>query len=197
MPKSQIPIIYQNFLDNINFNTIPDKWKDIDLINFSKNIKLFDYQENALKNTIKLLYYYYNVAKKYQPNEQEKDNLGRKLKFYEDIEIYDKKLFSSLYVSNKKNKSLFNKLSEYYKTETKGKYEIIPFYNFVNRAGFWMATGSGKTVIIVKLIEVLNHLIELNLIPNDDILILTHRDDLIKQIKKHIDEYNISHNKKI
>ena len=29
----------------------------------------------------------------------------------------------------------------------------IPFVNFINRMGFWMATGSGKTPVIVKLIS--------------------------------------------
>jgi len=53
-----------------------------------------------------------------------------------------------------------------------------------------MATGSGKTVDLIKMIEILDKLISSNLIPTNDILILTHRDDLIDQIKGHIDEYN-------
>ncbi|NIN99778.1 MAG: DEAD/DEAH box helicase family protein, partial [Anaerolineae bacterium] len=55
---------------------------------------------------------------------------------------------------------------------------------------FWMATGSGKTLILVKLIELLKRLIELQEIPDYDILVLTHRDDLIAQLKTHVQEFN-------
>jgi Type III restriction enzyme, res subunit. len=55
---------------------------------------------------------------------------------------------------------------------------------------FWMATGSGKTLVIVKLIELLSNLMKLGLIPQKDILFLTHRDDLIGQFKRHVEEFN-------
>jgi len=66
----------------------------------------------------------------------------------------------------------------------------IPFARFINRMSFWMATGSGKTLIIVKLIELLGHLISEKEIPKNDILFLAHRDDLLQQFKNHIDEFN-------
>jgi len=53
-----------------------------------------------------------------------------------------------------------------------------------------MATGSGKTLVIVKLIELLSSLMKLKLIPQKDILFLTHRDDLIGQFKRHVEEFN-------
>ncbi|MEM4461191.1 MAG: DEAD/DEAH box helicase family protein, partial [Nanopusillaceae archaeon] len=68
--------------------------------------------------------------------------------------------------------------------------DIIKFENFVNRASFWMATGSGKTLIIIKLIEILKRLIDAGEIPKKDILFLTHREDLINQFKKHVEEFN-------
>ncbi len=55
---------------------------------------------------------------------------------------------------------------------------------------FWMATGSGKTLVIVKLLELLGYLMQNNKIPKKDILFLTYRDDLIDQFQKHIDEFN-------
>ncbi|MBU5689395.1 MAG: DEAD/DEAH box helicase family protein, partial [Candidatus Aenigmarchaeota archaeon] len=64
------------------------------------------------------------------------------------------------------------------------------FENFINRTAFWMATGSGKTLVIVKLIEVLKKLIDAGEIPKKDILFLTHREDLINQFKKHVEEFN-------
>ncbi|UTI86324.1 DEAD/DEAH box helicase family protein (plasmid) [Mammaliicoccus sciuri] len=55
---------------------------------------------------------------------------------------------------------------------------------------FWMATGSGKSLVLIKLITILNTLIENNEIPNRDILILVPRDDLMEQLILLIDEYN-------
>lgn len=57
-----------------------------------------------------------------------------------------------------------------------------------------MATGSGKTLVIVKLVEILHELIKRGEIPNHDILILAHRDDLLDQLQDHIDNYNTSGN---
>ena len=63
-----------------------------------------------------------------------------------------------------------------------------------NRMGFWMATGSGKTLVIVKIIEMLSMLMKRRSIKERrDILFLVYRDNLINQFKKHIDEYN-AHN---
>ncbi len=66
----------------------------------------------------------------------------------------------------------------------------ISFAHFINRMSFWMATGSGKTLIIVKLIELLGKLIAEKEIPKHDILFLAHRDDLLDQFKNHIEEFN-------
>ncbi|MCS6955023.1 MAG: DEAD/DEAH box helicase family protein, partial [Candidatus Calescibacterium sp.] len=70
----------------------------------------------------------------------------------------------------------------------------IPFHNFINRMSFWMATGSGKTLVIVKLIELLANLIENGQIPHNDILFLTYREDLIQQFESHVHEFNSSDN---
>ena len=62
----------------------------------------------------------------------------------------------------------------------------------VNRMGFWMATGSGKTLVIVKAVEMLSMLMRRgNIRERRDILFLVYRDNLIDQFKKHIDEYNV------
>jgi type III restriction enzyme len=59
-----------------------------------------------------------------------------------------------------------------------------------NRMGFWMATGSGKTIVLVKLLELLHLLMRREEIPVNDVLFLTHREDLIEQFQKTIWEYN-------
>jgi type III restriction enzyme len=66
----------------------------------------------------------------------------------------------------------------------------IDYTNFLNRACFWMATGSGKTVVIVKLIELLYNFMKNNIIPNKHILVIAPNDKLIEQIKKHITIFN-------
>jgi len=96
------------------------------------------------------------------------------------------------------NDKIKNYLEEYNKdfpiiTENKTK-KKVSFECFINRMSFWMATGSGKTLVIVKLIELLHKLMESGKIPRKDILFLTYRDDLIEQFKKHVQEYNQSNN---
>jgi type III restriction enzyme len=84
-------------------------------------------------------------------------------------------------------------LREYYADYIDARTGKIAYEAFINRMGFWMATGSGKTLVIVKLIELLGRLRRLGEVPPCDILFLTHRDDLIEQLKRHVDEYNASH----
>jgi len=79
----------------------------------------------------------------------------------------------------------FKFLSNFFPTGTS-----IPFESFVNRAAFWMATGSGKTLVMVKLLAVLGDLIDKKLIPQKDILILAPKDEILNQIKQHIDKFN-------
>jgi len=55
---------------------------------------------------------------------------------------------------------------------------------------FWMATGSGKTLLIVKLIDLLGQLMQRKEISKNDILFLAHRDDLLEQFKNHVNEFN-------
>jgi superfamily II DNA or RNA helicase len=60
-----------------------------------------------------------------------------------------------------------------------------------------MATGSGKSLVIIKLIQILQNLIERKEIPPNNILILTHRNDLIEQFKRFVDEFNYANETKI
>jgi hypothetical protein len=60
-----------------------------------------------------------------------------------------------------------------------------------------MATGSGKTIVLIKLVELLDRLKQSKVIPDNDILILTHREDLVEQIKAHIYEFNKKATRKI
>ncbi len=169
----------QNIVENYDLNNLPQEWLGIDLEKFSGNKKLFDYQQNALLNTLKALYLYFH-----------EDN-AEKNKFYQ--RFLHNGLTEELSFDIKKESKTLKYLLEYdkdYPTEN----NKISFAHFINRMSFWMATGSGKTLVIIKLIEILGHLILNKKIPEHDILFLTHREDLIEQFKKHIAEFN-RHNK--
>ena len=71
------------------------------------------------------------------------------------------------------------------------KKEISQDFSY-NRMGFWMATGSGKTLVITKVIEALGMLMDNDQIPEKDIMFLVYRENLIKQFKDHVAEYNAS-----
>lgn len=168
----------QNIIESIQLETLSAKWLSIDFVKFSDKKILFDYQQQALKNAVKALY-----------------------KYYEDCN-QDKKQFFEVYKNNGFTEDLDLKINgnKKYKIlqEFNNDYHIegnkIAFYNFINRMSFWMATGSGKTLVIVKLIELLGNLIINKQIPKNDILFLTYRDDLIDQFKYHIKEFNNSNN---
>jgi len=94
---------------------------------------------------------------------------------------------------DKRKRNIYSLLTEYYPKEDRK----ISYEHFINRMCFWMSTGSGKTLVIIKLIQVLKDLIKRREIPAYDILVLTHRDDLIEQLKKHVDEFNYTSETKI
>lgn len=165
----------QNIAENFNLNNLPSDWLALDFERFSNYKSLFDYQQNALKNTLKILFLFYQEDK------------GDKSKFYQ--RLINNGLIENLDYNVIKEGKIYRYLSDYEKDfpVQNGK---ISFEHFINRMSFWMATGSGKTLVIVKLIELLGYLIANNNIPQKDILFLTYREDLIEQFKKHISEFN-------
>jgi superfamily II DNA or RNA helicase len=152
-------------------NDIPSEWFLPQVEQFGINWRLFDYQVKAIEYISKALYLYYSRGLDRYYEYYQKEGLSSDL---------EEKL------SVKKEDENFRILSEYYQVED-GK---ISFKGFLNRASFWMATGSGKTLVMVKLIELLHHLMKKRLIPPKDILILAPKDEILNQIKKHIDTYN-------
>ena len=51
-------------------------------------------------------------------------------------------------------------------------------------------TGSGKSLVLIKTIELIDYLQNQGLIPKKEIMLLLPREDLIKQFKNEINEYN-------
>jgi len=167
----------ETLLNDIVFDALPPEWTTYDLAHFSGKKSLWDYQQKAVQNTVKALWRYY----------QEPQANARKSTFfnwYKDnqIEIAD------LPIGKKRANRVL--LSPYYPID----HEHISYEHFINRMGFWMATGSGKTLVAIKLIEVLWSLMQRGCVPSHDILMLTHREDLLKQLRAQVDEYNASGN---
>jgi superfamily II DNA or RNA helicase len=167
----------QNIIDDISFENLPAKWQGFDFTRFSKDKTLFDFQKQGLQNALKGLWLYFKDKK------EDKQNLYSHYQANDFTENFDYDLKKR--EGKKTAKHLLEYDKDYPAIDSK-----IPFLYFINRMSFWMATGSGKTLIIVKLIELLGKLISEKELPSRDILFLAHRDDLLDQFKNHVEEFN-------
>jgi len=183
-------VFLQNIIEDLRFEDLPANWNSFDLESFSKSKRLWDYQKDALKNAIKVLWKYFEDFVDYQRDVEVSQE--RKQKFFNWYK--DNGLEENLDIKlDRRKRNIYNLLTGYYPHEDRK----IPYEHFINRMCFWMATGSGKSLVIIKLIQVLKDLIRRREIPPYDILVLTHRDDLIEQLKKHVDEFNYANETKI
>ena len=167
----------QNIVDDISFENLPPKWQGFDFSRFSKDKTLFDFQKQGLQNALKGLWLYF------KDKEADKQSLFAHYQANDFTENFDYDLKKR--EGKKTAKYLLEYDKDYPAVDSK-----IPFAHFINRMSFWMATGSGKTLIIVKLIELLGKLIAEKELPARDILFLAHRDDLLDQFKNHVEEFN-------
>ncbi len=159
-------------LQDIPFENLPPAWTTFDPASFSRTKTLWDYQQSALQNALKALWKYYADLQA---------DKSRFLKWYVDNAI---ELDTDLNLGKKRdNASLLDPF--YPITDSK-----IPYQHFINRIGFWMATGSGKTLVIVKILELLWTLMQRGAIPAHDVMVLTHREDLLKQLRDHVNDFN-------
>jgi len=167
----------QDIVEDISLENLPIQWQGFDFARFSNDKTLFDFQQNALKNALLGLWLFF---KDKNADKQSLFNHYKLNKFEANFDYDLKKRQDS-----KTAKYLLEYDKDYPAVNSK-----ISFSHFINRMSFWMATGSGKTLIIVKLIELLGLLIAKGEIPKNDILFLAHREDLLEQFKNHVDEFN-------
>src|ERR1039457_4101256 len=79
-----MPLKSLEFLANkVTYETLPSNWNTLDLARFSPAKSLWDYQQQALKHAITILYKYYEEFVDYETNENAKANMPRKEKLYE------------------------------------------------------------------------------------------------------------------
>ncbi|WQW30793.1 DEAD/DEAH box helicase family protein [Helicobacter pylori] len=155
--------------EELNINEINDLLEMLDFKSFDNNKELLDYQQQALINAFRILVAYFRDFKE------------NKKEFYA---FYQKHYsFANCDFAKKKLNPL---LKSYFKVEN----HCVRFENFINRLAFYMATGSGKTIVIIKLVELLSVAMGMGLIPKKNIMFFSANEHLIQQFKKEIEKYN-------
>ncbi|WP_120935554.1 DEAD/DEAH box helicase family protein [Helicobacter pylori] len=155
--------------EELNTNKINEPLERLDFKSFDSNKELLDYQQQALINAFRMLVAYF------------RDFKGSKKEFYAFYQEHYS--FAHCDFTNKKLNPL---LKGYFKVEN----GCVKFENFINRLAFYMATGSGKTIVIIKLVELLSVAIRMGLIPKKNIMFFSANEHLIKQFEKEIEKYN-------
>jgi len=159
---------------NRTLSELSPEFQHLDIPDFGIDINLYEYQQTAIVNLLHCLNIYYSNCK---PDKQA---------LYEKYQINGLGTDLEEKLNINSDDDNFKFLSEYYEVSD----NKITFKAIINRAGFWMATGSGKTLVMVKLIDILFKLIKRNVIPQKDILVLAPKDRIINQIREHIDIFN-------
>ncbi|NHB45490.1 DEAD/DEAH box helicase family protein [Helicobacter pylori] len=155
--------------DELNTNEINEPLERLDFKSFDSNKELLDYQQQALINAFRMLVAYF------------RDFKGSKKEFYAFYQEHYS--FANCDFTNKK-------LNHLLKSHFKVKNQRVSFENFINRLAFYMATGSGKTIVIIKLVELLSVAMGMGLIPKKNIMFFSANENLIKQFEKEIEKYN-------
>ncbi len=155
--------------EELNTNEINEPLERLDFKSFDNNKELLDYQQQALINAFRILVAYFRDFK---------ENKKEFYAFYQ--EHYS---FANCDFTHKKLNPL---LKAYFKVEN----HCVSFENFINRLAFYMATGSGKTIVIIKLVELLSVAMGMGLIPKKNIMFFSANENLIKQFEKEIEKYN-------
>ncbi|WP_367691114.1 DEAD/DEAH box helicase family protein [Helicobacter pylori] len=155
--------------EELNTNEINEPLERLDFKSFDNNKELLDYQQQALINAFRMLVAYFRDFKE------------NKKEFYA---FYQKHYsFANCDFAKKK-------LNPLLKNSFKVENGCVKFENFINRLAFYMATGSGKTIVIIKLVELLSVAIRMGLIPKKNIMFFSANEHLIKQFEKEIEKYN-------
>src|SRR5699024_7656361 len=131
-----------------------ETWYINNLYQYSMEKNLYSYQVSALQSVIKSLYLYYEKSLDYLQDEGYEDVLKRKSNlsyiYQNNNAPVDKLHLKRL----KKNQHLIDIYEDFLPFEN----NEMNFDSFSNRLSLWMATGSGKTLIIVKLFELIHQL---------------------------------------
>lgn len=183
--------ILEQIAQDIEYDDLPHEWRLERLGYFSQDKKLYTYQREALKKAATILHLYY-------ANDGTADEdaaiFARKKALAECYDQQAPDLLRQFNIPMRLDKGkdkdkikLIAPILERGFTPQKG---YISFTQLINRMCFWMATGSGKTLVMVKLMQYIYQLKEYKLVPSYDFLLLAPSDLLLGQIKKTVNEFN-------
>ena len=184
--------LLETIVQSLNYGDLPETWRVPQAERFSQQKTLYDYQRSALENAARALYLYYKKGTSpYQLGEGPNANERRKADFADryhfDIDGFSIPQYESKADQrNQRQNPVFRILSEFIAPQG-GE---IPYRHIINRMCFWMATGSGKTLVMIKLIEYLHCLQQHREIPPRNILVLAPSEHLLGQIRRSIEEFN-------
>ncbi len=106
-------------------------------------------------------------------------------------------LFDVRELDRGKENQRYNRLTDKYSSVFYRGEKIIKGNNFFNRMCFWMATASGKTLVLIKMIEIIDYLKRKGLIPQKEIMVLLPSEKIQNQFADAVDDYNIDKERKI
>ncbi len=189
-----LPLL-ESIAENANYADLPEVWRIPELDRFSAGKTLYGYQIDALQKAARALFRYYGQDHDWQAAETPADSENRKQSFaglYSrtgQVQLSDfaiPRYESAANEKNQKENPMFRIFSEFIAPQG----DAIPYHHLINRMCFWMATGSGKTLVMVKLMEYLHALRQRREIPPHDILLLAPTSHLLRQIRRTVDEFN-------
>jgi len=174
-----------------NYGDLPETWRVPDIERFSVGKTLYDYQVDALRCAARALHLYYGEAHDWSAAESPAADDARKELFAglygRDIDGLDVNRYETrAAATNQTENPVFRILEPFIASYG----DAIAYRELINRMCFWMATGSGKTLVMVKLIEYLHALQQHREIPPHNIMILAPSEHLLGQIRRTVDEFN-------
>ncbi len=90
MGNRMVSTFLQDIIEDISLSILPYNWNSFELESFSKNKHLWDFQQKAVENAIKLLWKYYEDIKDFQKGEELSTNHERIKKItHEYVEFED------------------------------------------------------------------------------------------------------------
>ena len=187
-------ISFEKIIDINKFDELPPSWEIPNIKKYSFKRTLFEYQEEAIKNAILGLYKYYGDIEDYLIDEEFEKNGKRKSAMFGIYKsMYDGDIELAAGQKRKDSKyGLRDEVFEIYEKHFNVEDDTISFKEFTNRMNFWMSTASGKSLVIIKLIQILGILMDREEIPKNNIMLLAPRNDLLKQLKDELKDFNLT-----